>query len=398
MKHLTIILALLFSYNLRSQHKNIQFETGSWASVMEKAKKENKLIFVDAYTTWCGPCKMMARSVFTNDSVADHFNSNFVNYKMDMEKGEGLTFAKTYEVNCYPNLLFIDGKGTLVHRSAGYLEPAKFLSFARTAKTPAKTFVSQKAEYEKNGLTEANIMSYIELMQSACFDPSSQVTAYLKNVKEEELLQKNNWELMSAYINDYRSREMTYFLKNIAAFEKSYGTKAIHSKVLDLGRNYFEPFTRAKTHDQAAFGKAKQDFKALNWPQADKIMFNASLRINERFDKPAFYALAAAEYLKYNNDNAGALNSMAWKFYEEVDNKEHLQAAVLMAKQCCALEPEYAYLDTYASVLFKAGNYTEADQIAAKAIEEAKKAKMQDEEYKETTELQKKIKAKLNSK
>jgi hypothetical protein len=258
--------------------------------------------------------------------------------------------------------------------------------------------VNRKAEYEKNGLTDATIMGYIELMQSACFEPTAKVTAYLKNVKEDDLISKNNWQLMSDYINDYKSREMSYFLKNISAFETAHGTKAVNAKVLDLGKNYFEPFTKAKTHDKAAFDKAKQEFKTLNWPQADKIMFNASLKINERFDKPAFYALAASDYLKYNNDNAPGLNSMAWKFYEEVDNKEQLSAAVLMAKQCCALHPEYAYLDTYASVLFKSGNYQEADQIATQAIEAAKKANMQSEEYKETSELQKKIKAKLNSK
>ena len=58
------------------------------------------------------PCKQMAKSVFTNDAVADYYNTNLVNAKIDMEKGEGLEIAKLYEVKCYPNLLFIDGNGS----------------------------------------------------------------------------------------------------------------------------------------------------------------------------------------------------------------------------------------------------------------------------------------------
>ena len=91
-----------------SQNKDINFEHGTFAEIKAKAKKENKLIFVDAYTTWCGPCKQMAKTVFTNDAVADFYNFSFINAKIDMEKGEGIEIAKQYEVKCYPNLLFME--------------------------------------------------------------------------------------------------------------------------------------------------------------------------------------------------------------------------------------------------------------------------------------------------
>jgi thiol:disulfide interchange protein len=65
----------------------IKFESGTWSQIKAKAKAENKLIFLDAYTTWCGPCKWMARNVFTNDTVAQFYNATFVNAKIDMEAG-----------------------------------------------------------------------------------------------------------------------------------------------------------------------------------------------------------------------------------------------------------------------------------------------------------------------
>jgi uncharacterized protein YyaL (SSP411 family) len=59
-----------------------------------KAKKENKLIFVDAYASWCGPCKLMVKNIFPLKTVGDYYNSHFINAKIDMEKGEGIELAK----------------------------------------------------------------------------------------------------------------------------------------------------------------------------------------------------------------------------------------------------------------------------------------------------------------
>ena len=113
-----------------------------------KAKKEHKLIFVDAYTTWCGPCKWMAKTVFTNDTVADFFNTNFISTKIDMEKGEGIEFRKKYNVFCFPNLLFIDSNGEVVHRRGGGMPSANFIAFAKEAQGSSNTYQAFAKEYE----------------------------------------------------------------------------------------------------------------------------------------------------------------------------------------------------------------------------------------------------------
>ena len=87
------IAILLFSWNVFSQ--GIQFEIGSWKEVLQKAKQENKLIFVDLYTTWCGPCKKMAAETFPQQAVGDYFNKNFVNYKIDAEKARRYASLKS---------------------------------------------------------------------------------------------------------------------------------------------------------------------------------------------------------------------------------------------------------------------------------------------------------------
>ena len=73
---------------------------------LKRPKQRIKLVFMDAYATWCGPCKWMSANVFTDPKVADYFNANFVNIKMDMEKGEGPELARQFNLRAYPTLVF----------------------------------------------------------------------------------------------------------------------------------------------------------------------------------------------------------------------------------------------------------------------------------------------------
>jgi thiol:disulfide interchange protein len=113
--------------------RHINFEKGNWQAALDKAKKENKLIFLDAYTEWCRPCIQMAKDVFTLDKVADVYNENFVNVSMDMEKGDGPPLIKKYKIAAYPDFLFINGDGKIVHRGGGYQEADEFIKLGKAA-------------------------------------------------------------------------------------------------------------------------------------------------------------------------------------------------------------------------------------------------------------------------
>jgi len=130
-KLLLIIPALLFSVLGFSQ--GIEFEHGTWKEVLAKAQQNNKPIFVDVFTTWCGPCKMMDRDIFPLESVGKIYNAGFVCYHLDAEKGEGIEVAKKYEVRAYPTYLFIKADGTLFFRSLGSMEAKAFLEVSNTA-------------------------------------------------------------------------------------------------------------------------------------------------------------------------------------------------------------------------------------------------------------------------
>lgn len=131
MKKLLLLLALtISSFALSAQ---VKFESGTLRSLIEKASAENKLIFVDCYAVWCGPCKQMDANVFPRKDVGDFMNSNFINAKFDMEKGEGLSIAKKYNISSYPTFLILNKRGEEVGRLVGSSDGPEFINRVQDA-------------------------------------------------------------------------------------------------------------------------------------------------------------------------------------------------------------------------------------------------------------------------
>ena len=105
-----IVLAVFMAAMALSLSAQINFREGGFAEALEAAKSENKLVFMDCYTSWCGPCKLMASKEFVQEKAGEYFNPRFVSVKIDMEEGEGVELRKRYDVNAYPTLLVLNVK------------------------------------------------------------------------------------------------------------------------------------------------------------------------------------------------------------------------------------------------------------------------------------------------
>lgn len=110
--------------------EGIVFSHDSFAGLQQKAAAGGRLLFVDCYTSWCGPCRSMANNVFTRKEVGAYFNSRFVCAKINMEKGEGVELGKRYQVSAYPTLLFLDATGKVLKKVVGYKTPEQLLELA----------------------------------------------------------------------------------------------------------------------------------------------------------------------------------------------------------------------------------------------------------------------------
>ena len=134
----TIVVAILCAFiNLNKEdHKEkteVTFIEQDWAKTLQTSKDNHKLIFLDLYATWCGPCKMLKKNTFTNKDVAEYFNSHFVNASVDVDKGIGITLAEQYNVSMLPTLIVANQDGKPILFTTGYLEPKEILKFAKAA-------------------------------------------------------------------------------------------------------------------------------------------------------------------------------------------------------------------------------------------------------------------------
>ena len=120
-----------------------------WTEVVQQAKQENKPVFVDCYTTWCGPCRQLATEVFPQEQVGEYFNQRFVCVKYDVEKGEGLAFVEQYPdlIHSYPTLLVIGADGRVIHKVTGS-RPAEELIAAVDAGLKGNTIYTLKPEFD----------------------------------------------------------------------------------------------------------------------------------------------------------------------------------------------------------------------------------------------------------
>ncbi|MDP5122146.1 MAG: thioredoxin [Spirosomaceae bacterium] len=134
MKVLATCILFIATVSL-SNAQGITFEHDkSWNDIVQKAKAENKLIFMDAYTVWCGPCKALQARVFPDKELGEYFNANFINAKIDMERGEGPALASKFRVRAYPTLFFIDpNTQKVVVQAMGYRQIEDLMQIGKQA-------------------------------------------------------------------------------------------------------------------------------------------------------------------------------------------------------------------------------------------------------------------------
>ncbi|TAE71414.1 MAG: thioredoxin family protein [Bacteroidetes bacterium] len=125
------ILALFFFSNLLAQKKaaksGVTFYEGTWNELLAKAKEEKKPFWVDIYTTWCGPCKMMAKQTFADEEVGKFTSENYISYKLDAENGEGVNISEKYGVEAYPTFLIFNAEGKLLAKEEGFKDAERFI-------------------------------------------------------------------------------------------------------------------------------------------------------------------------------------------------------------------------------------------------------------------------------
>jgi thioredoxin-related protein len=226
---LVLVVAMFVCGNLFSQ--GIEFEHGTLNEALAKAKKENKLLFMDCYTTWCGPCKYLAKDIFPQKEVGDYFNQHFVSIKMDMEKGEGIDLCTKYQVKSFPSLLFLDFKGNNVHKLVGGMPVEELIAGAKCALDPNLRIGTLRRKYEDGNREYDFLMTYLASLKRQYDRENIALVAanLMKKYSFEKFVTKDLFFVVAGAKIKYGSDEYQYLLKNKEAI-----TVKVDSKEFDL--------------------------------------------------------------------------------------------------------------------------------------------------------------------
>jgi thiol-disulfide isomerase/thioredoxin len=381
MKKTYATLSMLLLCGALMAQGGIKFNEGQWNDLLAKAKAQNALIFVDAYTTWCGPCKMMASQVFTQKEVGDFYNSKFINAKIDMEKGEGIELAQRYTVQAYPSFLFVDGDGMVVHRAVGYQEAEAFIELGKVALDPGKRLGGLISSYE-NGNRDPQFLYDLAMARLNAMDGGHLPVA------EEYLATQSDWntpqnlELIYYIVDNPDSKLFDYMVKNRAAFEEQFGQDAIIDRVQQL---IMQKAFANGNEGESALSEVDKMYAKVYPEQAARLSANFRMSYYNMLGDVNNFAKSAVDYFdKYPSDDFNELNNVAWTFYESIQDKDMLKKALGWAKRSVELENQYFNNDTLAALYFKLGEKKKGKKAAKTAIDIAKK---NGEDYSGTTQL-----------
>ena len=137
MKRSTITTLLLLCIGSIALNAQVKFKKGETKEIYAEAKKDNKLVFIDLFATWCPPCKMMDSNVFSRKDVGDYMDKNFVSAKYSVDEGIGRELAQKYNVSSIPTYIILDNTGKVIGRVTGAMSSSTFISKMKTFKESA---------------------------------------------------------------------------------------------------------------------------------------------------------------------------------------------------------------------------------------------------------------------
>jgi thioredoxin-related protein len=378
---ISLIIVLLSAGYINAQ--SVNFIDGKWEDVKAKAKAENKYLFVDCYTEWCGFCKMLDKNTFSNAKVAEIMNKNFVSVKIDMEKDYGINLCMKYRVNGFPTALVFNPEGQLVYRIMGYAEPAQYLELINKALDPAT-----QSGYK--GITDKVDLDFPQFYRDVYagngkrkWPEKKTVTDFLD--QQKDLFNEVSWSVLATLGGGEKYTQ--YLLNNIDEYSKLYGSE-VDEKVNAI--LYQKLDDAIKNKDENKFIACLNDVGKYISVNKEETLQTFKLTYYSGVNDWMSFTQEFKVYIEKNGyKDVNSINSYCWGIYEKCNDPKIISQAAEWMKNAIEKDSQYAFVDTYASLLYKSRNYSEAEKIANLAISTGKKA---GEDVKTTEELLVKIK------
>ncbi len=221
--------------------KGIQFEKEGtlFRQAVQKAMSTGKQIFLDCYTSWCGPCKMMANTVFPQEIVGNYMNPNFVCLKMDMEKGEGPELAKKLQISAFPTFVFFNSRGQEIGRFLGGCKAEEFIEKVKKASADS-TSLEMDQRFADGERDEAFLYSYLQTLGSTFkHNQCNEVAEILLEGKAETFAaDKQLANVFMRYLTNPFCPAFVYTAKHPEALTATLGERPVQMKLQNVWMRY----------------------------------------------------------------------------------------------------------------------------------------------------------------
>ncbi len=342
-----------------SAQAQTEFRNLSYTEAIAAAKAEGKPVFIDFYTSWCGPCKMMARDVFPQKAAGDYFNTTFVTIKLDAEK-EGKEAAEKFGVTAYPTFKVISADEQEIYTVVGAnTDVNAFIADIKVGTNPELTPAKMKARYEQGDRTPQLVEAYANSIYKEATsgrktdeakrdEAKKMVTDYFDTLSPEQRVAKENFFV---YSYNYTSSPMQPAARFLVENRSKFATdqqadveetlkKLYNYRIGTLLQGIDKPSTGELTQvqeDIAAIGlyKGKEE--------ATKAAFNL-LRAMEAGDAATTLAVMRKNFpVMDDNFKATAVMSIASWTENASDDVKH-QTAQWLRSQLADLDPGSIYI------------------------------------------------------
>lgn len=374
MKYLFGLFLFFLSVNA-IQAGGIDFFHGTWDEAIAEAKAQDKIIFVDAYAEWCGPCKRMAKNVFTHDKVGEFYNANFVNLKLDMEKSENKKFRQKYPVSAFPTLFYIDYTGEVVQKVKGAQQVDGFINLGKSALKKVDRSGEFAKEYEAGNREPELIYNYVKALNKAGKPSLAIANEYIRSQKDMDT--PENMKFIWVATNEADSRIFNMLIENRKKITALVGEDKVNQQILKACQNTAQKALEFENED--LLDEAKDKMKKYYPAMANNFALNWDMA----------YCKAAGDCKDYlKAANAFAKKEAKGQPDELIDLAQEVQKsfpkdlkarklAETLAEQAVEKGDTYKYSFTYATILYKNGKKAEALKVAKNSLSmaQAQKAK-----------------------
>lgn len=381
MKKLLLLLPVFFAITTYAQESGVQFEHDlSWSAVKAKAKAENKFIFMDCFTTWCGPCRYMSSSIFPTAEAGNFMNDKFISIKVQLDTTDndneyvkswykdGHDIAAKYNIRAYPTYLVFDANGNAVHRFVGSTQTAaEFVEKAKDALDPNKQYYVLLKQY-KEGKKDSAFLHKMATAAMGAYDLQNApgvVNEYLTT--QQNLFTKDNLDFITYFTQTSKDKGFNILLHNPEKVDAVLGEGVAENIVQRIIINE-EVFAKYKT-EKPDWNEITTAITKRYPAQADEVVAKAKVYYYRRTNDWNNFQFAVVDYMKKYGakSSPNELNEYAWTVFQNCEDMSCISEALEWSKRSFKDNNEPGFMDTYANILYKLGKKDEAIMWEEKA-------------------------------